>query len=122
MDFLQEENPMNLKSLSDHELLENTRVAAKNERHSTTVVLHHLLEIYDRRLFSPKYGSLHEYVVGDLKYNDGEAQRRINAMWILKVVPEVDQKIDSGSLSLTTLSQAQVFFRREEKAKKKVKG
>jgi len=106
---------MNLKSLSDEALLESARVAAKNERHSTTIVLHHLLEVYDRRLFSPKYQSLKEYAMGDLKYNDGEAQRRINAMWVLRAIPEVDQKIDSGSLSLTALSQAQVFFRHETK-------
>jgi 5-methylcytosine-specific restriction endonuclease McrA len=115
MRFLKRRTLMNLKSLSDSALLESTREAAKNERHSTTVVLHHLLEVYDRRLFSPEYESLHEYAVDDLKYNDGEAHRRINAMWVLRAVPEVDKKIDSGSLNLTTLSQAQVFFRREAK-------
>src|SRR6478735_1623310 len=99
---------MNLKSLSDEQLLESTREAAKNERHSTTIVLHHLLEVYDRRLFGPKYKSIHEYAVGDLKYNDGEAHRRINAMWVLRSVPEIDQKIDSGALSLTVLSEATV--------------
>src|SRR3954468_13651542 len=115
------ENPMNLKSLSEEALLENTRVAAKNERHSTTVVLHHLLEVFVRRLFSPKYPSIHEYAVKDLKYTDAEAGTRINAMWVLRAVPEVDEKIDSGSLNLTSLSQAQVFFRHEAKARQKSK-
>src|SRR4051812_21271306 len=109
---------MDLKSLSDEKLLEDTRVAAKNERHSTTIVLHHLLEVYQRRLFSPKYQSLHDYAVKDLKYSEGAAQRRINAMWVLRAVPEIDEKIDSGSLNLTTLSQAQSYFRAEAKVEK----
>src|SRR3954471_24238084 len=100
---------MNLKSLSDQALLDSTRSAAKNERSATSVVLHHLLEVNERRLFGPKYKSLHDYAVDDLKYNDGEAQRRITAMWVLKSVPEVSEKIDAGSLSLTTVAQAQVF-------------
>jgi len=107
-----------LKHLSDEALLENTREAAKNERRATNVVLHHILEVERRRLFSPKYSSLHEYVVKDLKYSGSSANRRIDAMRLLKVMPEVEGKIESGSLNLSTLSQAQTFFRAEAKAEK----
>jgi len=106
---------MNLKSLSDQELLEATRVAAKNERHSMMVVLYHLREVEARRLFGPTYKSLHEYAVKELRYSGPSAQRRLDAMRVLKVVPEVDEKIESGSLNLTTLSQVQTFFRQESK-------
>ena len=36
-------------------------------------------------------------------------------MRVLKVLPDVEEKIESGSLNLTTLSQAQTFFRQESK-------
>src|SRR4051812_17637443 len=115
------ENPMNLKSLSDEALLESSRVAAKNERECTTFVLHHLLEVESRRLFvALGYPNLIEFAVRELHYSKPAAQRRIDAMRVLKVVPEIEKKIESGSLSLTTLSQAQKFFRQEAKVENKL--
>src|SRR4051794_39522377 len=74
-DFLKRRISHELEISLQSGLLENTRTAAKNERHSTTVVLHHLLEVEARRLFSPKYESLHAYAVNDLKYSAPSAQR-----------------------------------------------
>src|SRR3954471_12460589 len=111
---------MNLKALSDQPLLEATRAAAKDERRATKVVLYHLLEVEKRRLFSPQYESLHQYVIKELKFSGPSAQRRIDAMQVLKSVPEVDEKIETGSLNLTTLSQAQSFFRQEAKFDKRL--
>lgn len=45
---------MNLKKLSDHDLLKNTELAAMKEREATTNRLHHLNEVYCRRLFAFK--------------------------------------------------------------------
>lgn len=106
---------MNLRNVSDKALLESTSNLAKNERELTLKVLHHLREVERRSLFATlSYSSLFEYAVVELKYSASAAQRRISSMRLLKVLPEIEQKVQSGSLSLSTLSQAQSFFRQEK--------
>jgi hypothetical protein len=46
-----------------------------------------------------------------LHYSEGQAGRRIQAMRLIKEIPEIEQKIESGALSLSNISQAQSFFR-----------
>ena len=41
--------------------------------------------------------------------------QRIQAMWALKAVPEVKEKIKLGTLSITTVAQIQTFIRHEQK-------
>ena len=107
------------RSLSDQDLLESTRHAARVEREATTEVLHRLREVERRRLFVDLgFPSLFEYAVGDLKYSAPSAQRRIDAMRLLRDLPELEEKLQSGSLSLSVLSQAQKFFRTEAKIEK----
>src|SRR5277367_1139269 len=106
-------------SLSDQALLQKTRVLVREERELTTRVLHHLREVERWRLFVDLgYPSLFEYAVGDLHYSEASAQRRISAMRLLKELPELESKIEEGSLSLSVLSQAQRFFRQEAKLEK----
>lgn len=60
---------MELKSLSDPELLSSTRETVQRERELTGLVLEHLREIESRRLFAKLgFGSLFEYCVEELKY------------------------------------------------------
>ncbi len=106
---------MNLRSLTDDLLLKSTLQLAQKERKTTLEVLHHLLEIERRSLFAVlSYSSLFEYTLKELKYSEGAAQRRISSMRLLKEVPEMEKKIESGDLSLSALSQAQTFFRQEK--------
>src|SRR5579885_382847 len=106
-------------TLSDQALLEKTRTLVREERELTTRILHHLREVERRRLFVDLgYPSLFEYAVGDLHYSEASAQRRISAMRLLKELPELEEKIEEGSLSLSVLSQAQRFFRQEAKLEK----
>jgi hypothetical protein len=108
---------MNLKSLSDGSLLESAKQLVQEEREVLTKILHHLREIERRRLFCDlKYKSLHEYAVGELKYSDAQAGRRIAAMRLLKEVPEIEERITDGSLSLSNLAMAQTLFLKEKKA------
>lgn len=108
-------------SLSDQALLEKTRVLVREERELTARILHHLREVERRRLFVDLgYPSLFEYAVHDLHYSEASAQRRISAMRLLKELPELESKIEEGSLSLSVLSQAQRFFRQEAKLEKPV--
>ena len=107
---------MNLCHLKDMELLTETKRLVENERHLLTQVLHHLCEVERRKLFCDLgFSSLFDYAVKELKYSEGQAVRRIRAMRLMKELPEVEEKIASGKLSLTHLSQAQSYFREAQK-------
>ncbi len=57
-----------------------------------------------RRLYA-KFGasSLHEFRVRVLGYSEGAAHRRISAMRCMVSVPEVKEKLETGTLKLTTV-------------------
>ena len=111
---------MNLTELKDQELLSMTKQLVQKERQVLTQVLQHLKEVERRKLFSDLgCSSLFEYAVKELKYSEGQAGRRIQAMRLIKEVPEVEKKIKSGKLSLTNISQAQSYFREAKKKEPK---
>jgi hypothetical protein len=129
------------KSLKDAELLVNTQSLVQKERTVTLDILRHLQEVERRKLYcdvrrraplaaeamdtdcpersdgngsappSLNYGSLFDYAVGELGYSEGAAARRIQAMRLMTEIPEVAPKIESGALNLSTICQAQNFFR-----------
>lgn len=102
-------------------MLNATKELAKQERELLTVVLHHLREVERRRLFSPlKYSSLFAYAVGELKYSEDQAARRIAAMRLMRDVPEIEEKISSGALTLSNLCLAQTLFTKECQAGRQV--
>jgi hypothetical protein len=75
---------MQLTHLKDHEVLTQTQHAVQKERDSLMTVLHHLREVNWRKLFSDLgYPSLFEYAVKELKYSEGQACRRIQAMRLI---------------------------------------
>lgn len=103
---------MQFTKLRDSELLAQIKTFVQSERELLVKILHHLREIERRRLFSDLgYGSLFDYVVGELKYSEGQATRRIQTMRLLKDLPQVENKIATGALSLSNVQQAQSFFR-----------
>ena len=107
---------LSLKSLADKVLLDETQKLVKEERAILSQILHHFREIERRRLYSQlKLGSLYEYATKELGYSEDQTYRRIQAMRLLKELPEIEEKINDGSLSLTHLGMAQSLFKREEK-------
>lgn len=111
-----EEVPIELRKLSDKDLLAQTETLVQKERDVLTEILRHLNEIQRRRLYSDLgLPSLFAYCTQVLKYSESQTQRRIDAMRLIQEIPEVEEKISSGEISLTNLAQAQTFFRREEK-------
>ncbi|MGE4132730.1 MAG: HNH endonuclease [Bdellovibrionales bacterium] len=110
---------MNLTSLSDNGLIAKTEDLVRSEREVLSEILHHLREIEQRRLFSKLgFKSLFDYATKRLGYAEDQAARRISAMRLLKELPEIEAKIQQGSLSLTNLAMAQTLFRREQKKQK----
>jgi len=113
---------LNLKNLNDRELLFQTQQLVQSEREVLTKILHHLREVDRRKLFSDQgYQSLFEYAVKDLKYSEGQAGRRIQAMRLIKEIPELEKKVESGDLSLSNISQAQSYFRETQKTAPQMK-
>lgn len=102
---------MNLKHLTDGQLLTDLKKYVCDERALLSRILYHLKEVNDRKLYSSLgFKSLFEYACIELKYSHDQAYRRIQAMKLLKELPEISQKIDSGSLNLSHITQAQRFF------------
>src|SRR5688572_9369559 len=103
---------MNLKNLSDQDLLDQIQKAVHRERECLTQVLHHLREVERRKLYADLgHPSLFMYAVKALGYGEGEAGRRLQALRMLREIPEVEERLAEGRLSLSTVSRAQSFFR-----------
>ena len=109
-----------IKALRNEELVSTIKALVVKEREVTLAVIEHLQELYDRRIhLSSGYPSIHEYLVKELRYSDGAAHRRISAMRLVQELPEVKQSIVDGTLSLTTASTVQNFFRSEKQKHQK---
>jgi len=103
---------MNLKNLSGELLVSNLKQLVVNERRIGVEILWHLRELERRRLFADLgYSSLFTYCVSELKYSEASAYRRIQAMRVLRELPELESKIESGSLSVMAVSQVQSFLK-----------
>ena len=104
---------MNLNKLTDLSLHQQLQAFVRQERTLVTKVLEHLQEVERRRLYSDfKRTSLFDYSVKELGYSEDQAHRRIQAMRLMKTLPEVKEKLNSGALSLTNAAKAQGLFRR----------
>ena len=110
------------QNLSDRDLLRRMQLLVQRERSLVTEILHHLREVERRKLYSDLgYKSLFDYAVRELGYSEGQAGRRIQAMKLLRELPqeeakELEKKIEDGSLNLTNICQAQSFFNEVKKA------
>lgn len=105
-----------MKHLTNSILIQELKQAVIEERKITAQILEYLREVEHRKLFIEMgYPSLFEFCRRELNYSEGSAQRRISAMRLLKEVPQVEEKIISGELSLSVVSQAQTFFKKQEK-------
>jgi hypothetical protein len=108
---------MSLQKMTDDELHVSTVRVAEKQREITLELLSHLNEIERRRLYS-RYNSssLHDYCVNELKMTSGTACHHMNAARLLKQMPEVKEKVLSGAIAVTTIAQAEAFFKREARS------
>ena len=107
---------MNFRNLSTPVLLATTKIAVIEERKSLLKVLHLFREIERRRAYHP-HSSLYVLAIKEYGYSHHEANARITAMRLIRDVPEMENKIESGALCLTNAIQAQSYFRRAKVAK-----
>src|ERR1700761_4602828 len=106
---------LNPRALRDPKLIEITDGLVKKERSLLLIVLHHFREIERRRLFSDlKYKSLFDMLTSRYGYSERQAYSRINAMRVLKDLPQIEEKIQKGELNLTNLNLASSLFKQEK--------
>src|SRR5574340_562428 len=97
-----------LESLPADEVISRLKHEVSRERESLVVILHYLMHIQEKGIDRERgYSSLHGFVVGELGYSADQAQRRVEAVRLLRAHPEVQEKIESGSMSLTTAAKVQ---------------
>jgi hypothetical protein len=90
------------------ELESALETCVRDERAATTLVLKYLQEVERRKLFLERgYSSLFAYCTGKLGYSEPEAMLRIQAMRLVRAVPEAEKKIEQGSLSLSVAAKIQ---------------
>lgn len=79
-------------------------------------MLEYLREVDRRRLYADfGHSSLWDFCIVELGYSEGCASRRIASMRLLSELPELKQELIAGQRTLSSLAQAQKFFRAEEK-------
>ena len=99
--------------MTDAELVTKLLKASLRERQMTLEVIRLLREVEQRKLYlDMNYASLFEFTTKHLKYSEGAAMRRINAMRLIRSEPKIEKKIESGELSLTVAATAQNFIRK----------
>lgn len=113
---------MNFLNLTNQKFTQSFKLVVREERRITAQVLLYFREAEKRMIYAEMgYANLKDFAVKELKYSEAAAYRRINAMRIMRDVPELKDKIEEGTLSLSTVAQASTFIRQtEEQYKEKV--
>ncbi len=108
-----------LSRFTNQELNHKIQSTVREERRATVEVLRLLREI-ERRMVYAELGfpSLFAYCTVELGYSEAAASRRIEAMRAMRDVAEIEEKIESGELSLSTVAQARVAIRAHERETK----
>lgn len=105
-----------IKSLSNEDLLLSTESVLEEERKIVQVLIWHLQEIQDRKLFiSLGYESLYQCLIKHFKMSDTTAYGRIKVLKILEEVPEVSDSLKSGALSVSNIALAHSFIEEHQK-------
>lgn len=107
---------MNLKLLSNTELLNGVRSLRADERKLDRQIVEYICEIESRRLYAEiGYANVIDWLVKDLSYSESSAYRRMMAARAIRAVPAAAEKIEDGRLNLVTLAKVQSAIRSEEK-------
>jgi hypothetical protein len=95
---------MNPSSLSDRELLTETRRIADHERHTTGSLVSLLAEVDARRLYLDEgYSSLFTFCTSALRLSESAAYARITAARAARRFPAILELLRDGAISLTTV-------------------
>ncbi len=119
---LSEEN-INLKYISNDDLLFRTENLVQTERKIMHLVLTHILEIMDRKLYANLgFNSMFTMMTKKNGYSEPSALRRIDGAKLLRNVPEVAERLKTGALNLSQAVQLQKCLEIEAKKGESISG
>ncbi|WP_415061509.1 HNH endonuclease [Bdellovibrio sp.] len=105
---------MDLKNISNLELTQRLEKLARTERKITHLVLLHINEMESRRLYADLgYDGMYSYLTKGLGYSESSAYRRLQSARLLIQIPAIADKLESGSLNLSQLTQVQKCLKEE---------
>ena len=111
---------LSLSRLPDRVLLARTRQLVDRERHLHVDIIDHLREIEDRDLHLARgFSTLFDYAVNELGYSSGATWRRTLAMRLCRRMADVRERLQTGSLTLSTAAQLQSAFERQERKRRR---
>ena len=91
-----------LSHLSDTDLLHSLHASISCERASTADVLANIAEVDERKLYlTAAYASMYAYCIGELRYSEDAAYKRIQAARAARVFPAILPAVAEGRLHLT---------------------
>lgn len=98
--------------MTNHELGRQLGVLIIEERQKTNQILKLINEAMSRRSYVELgFSSMFDWLVRGFGYSNAAAFRRIEAAKLLRTLPEISEKLESGKLNLSTLAKAQSFFK-----------
>jgi hypothetical protein len=107
---------INTDRSSDPQLIVRLKSAAKQERLILQQILKMIAEIDRQKLYLQQaYPSMFEFLVREIGYSEGAAQRRIDAARLIAKIPELSHKIQDGSLKLSQITKLQCAVRQIKK-------
>jgi hypothetical protein len=99
---------MQLKNLSDEELVISAKKVVQTERKILHWVLAHLQEIEARKIFAKRgYDGMYTYMTRELGYSGAAATLRLKALRLMNSNPAIANKVQNGSVCLSQLAQVQ---------------
>ncbi|MGZ3783601.1 MAG: HNH endonuclease [Bdellovibrio sp.] len=108
-----------VQTLDDKDLVEQVRQLFNREKRIGDAILFGLKEITQRRLFAALgYSSLFEMLVKFYNLSETASYQRVNALKLIESVPEAQEALFSGEVSLSNAALAQSFIQRSEKETK----
>jgi hypothetical protein len=106
--------------LSDTELIDRLHLSRAKEKEIVVLILNDLLEVESRGIYLKRsFSSMYKFCLHEMGYSENEALLRLRAMRLMQVVPEVEQKIEAGFLSLTNAAEVGRQMAKESVRRKK---
>lgn len=103
--------------MSDRDLEENLKNLVMQERKLTCQIIALIQEAERRRLYLKRgYASAFDWLVKAMRYSHSAAYRRVQAAKLANDIPDIAEKIQSGEVNLTTITQLQAAVKRQERA------
>jgi hypothetical protein len=100
-----------MNSLSDETLFLKLKILCKTERQTLSQILDHLQEVEKRKAYAKLgYSNIFKYLTRELGYSDGAAGRRMNALKLVKAMPESMKLIADGELNLSTVGKVNTLI------------